>query len=89
MTLHQLASAGDSDGGTSPFFYVVLALFSAMALVQIVRPQLLWRLNRPFQKPFVRDYDAAEPNARGYALQRVIGVGALIMAGFILATTLT
>ncbi|WP_219819121.1 DUF6199 family natural product biosynthesis protein, partial [Streptomyces sp. SM9] len=52
-------------------YVVLLSLFVAMALVQVVRPQLLWRLNRPLQKPFVKDYDATEPTRAGYTMTRV------------------
>ncbi|MEU6060753.1 DUF6199 family natural product biosynthesis protein [Streptomyces sp. NPDC047097] len=73
MRSQLLADAG-GNGGTNPFLYVLLALFLVMGIVQVARPQLLWRLNRPLQKPFVKDYDATEPNARGYAMNRAVGV---------------
>ncbi|MEU6485753.1 DUF6199 family natural product biosynthesis protein [Streptomyces sp. NPDC046887] len=85
----QIPLAAGSEGGTSPFFYAFLALFFVMGVVQVVRPQLLWRLNRPLQKPFVKDYDATEPNARGYAIQRVVGVVFLIVVGFLFVNALT
>ncbi|MFE9704404.1 hypothetical protein EV562_105126 [Streptomyces sp. BK208] len=59
---------------------VILSLFIVMALVQVVRPQLLWKLNRPLQKPFVKDYDASEPSPAGYTMQRVVGGVVLVAA---------
>ncbi|WTD97195.1 DUF6199 family natural product biosynthesis protein [Streptomyces albidoflavus] len=67
---------------------VLLSLFVAMALVQVVRPQLLWRLNRPLQKPFVKDYDATEPTRAGYTMTRVVGVVVLIAVVTMLITSL-
>ncbi|WSU15879.1 DUF6199 family natural product biosynthesis protein [Streptomyces albidoflavus] len=67
---------------------MLLSLFVAMALVQVVRPQLLWRLNRPLQKPFVKDYDATEPTRAGYTMTRVVGVVVLIAAVTMLRTSL-
>ncbi|GHI46519.1 DUF6199 family natural product biosynthesis protein [Streptomyces albidoflavus] len=69
-------------------YVVLLSLFVAMALVQVVRPQLLWRLNRPLQKPFVKDYDATEPTRAGYTMTRVDGVVVLIAAVTMLITSL-
>ncbi|AWL33927.1 MULTISPECIES: DUF6199 family natural product biosynthesis protein [Streptomyces] len=69
-------------------YVVLLSLFVAMALVQVVRPQLLWRLNRPLQKPFVKDYDATEPTRAGYTMTRVVGVVVLIAAVTMLRTSL-
>ncbi|MCO6749119.1 hypothetical protein KQH21_13205 [Streptomyces sp. IpFD-1.1] len=69
-------------------YVVLLSLFVAMALVQFVRPQLLWRLNRPLQKPFVKDYDATEPTRAGYTMTRVVGVVVLIAAVTMLITSL-
>jgi hypothetical protein len=64
-----------------PFMSVVfLCLFIVMALVQVVRPQLLWKMNRPLQKPFVKDYDASEPSRAGYGMQRAVGGLVLIAA---------
>ncbi|CAM5254940.1 putative protein OS=Streptomyces tendae OX=1932 GN=F3L20_19020 PE=4 SV=1 [Streptomyces tendae] len=59
---------------------VILSLFIVMALVQVARPQLLWKLNRPLQKPFVKDYDASEPSSAGYTMQRVVGGVVLVAA---------
>ncbi|WP_320777010.1 DUF6199 family natural product biosynthesis protein [Streptomyces sp. CRN 30] len=51
-----------------------LCVFAVMGLIQVVRPQLLWQLNRPLQRPFVKDYDATEPSPAGYLMMRVTGV---------------
>ncbi|MGV9282962.1 DUF6199 family natural product biosynthesis protein [Streptomyces sp. NPDC003730] len=67
---------------------VILCLFIVMAMVQVVRPQLLWRLNRPLQKPFVKDYDASEPSPAGYTMQRVVGGVVLVAAITMLVVTL-
>ncbi|SDJ45782.1 hypothetical protein SAMN05421806_101492 [Streptomyces indicus] len=67
---------------------VFLCLFIAMGLCLVVRPQLLWKLNRPLQRPFVRDYDATEPTPAGYAIQRVVGVLFLGMAVWMLVQAL-
>ncbi|MFG3246896.1 DUF6199 family natural product biosynthesis protein [Streptomyces sp. NPDC048187] len=67
---------------------VILCLFIVMALVQVVKPQLLWRLNRPLQKPFVKDYDASEPSAAGYTMQRVVGGIVLVAATAMLVVAL-
>ncbi|MFF8670185.1 DUF6199 family natural product biosynthesis protein [Streptomyces sp. NPDC015242] len=53
---------------------VILCVLAVVGLVQVIRPDVLWRINRPLQKPFVKDYDATEPSAKGYALMRVTGV---------------
>ncbi|MFF9312570.1 DUF6199 family natural product biosynthesis protein [Streptomyces sp. NPDC014748] len=55
-------------------FVVLLCLMAAMGLVQVLRPRLLWKTNRPLQRPFVEDYDATEPTARGYPMTRLVGV---------------
>ncbi|MFD4753877.1 MULTISPECIES: DUF6199 family natural product biosynthesis protein [unclassified Streptomyces] len=55
----------------SPFFFVVLAIIFALSVTQLVSPRLFWRLNRPFQRPFVKDYDATEPSTKGYAVMRL------------------
>ncbi|MEU2563332.1 DUF6199 family natural product biosynthesis protein [Streptomyces longispororuber] len=68
---------------------VLLCLFIVMALVQVVRPQLLWKVNRPLQAPFVKDYDATEPTKAGYAMTRGIGVVVLVMAIGMLVVILT
>jgi hypothetical protein len=51
----------------------ILCVFLLIGLVQVVRPQLLWRANRPLQRPFVRDYDATEPTGKGYLVMRISG----------------
>ncbi|WP_399925193.1 DUF6199 family natural product biosynthesis protein [Streptomyces kanamyceticus] len=68
---------------------VFLCLFIVMATVQVVKPQLLWRANRPLQKPFVKDYDATEPNRAGYRIERVAGALVLVGAVVMLVIELT
>lgn len=87
MTSHQTHLLA-ADGGTSPFIFVIIGLMFVMALVQTLRPQLLWRANRPFQKPFVKDYDATEPSAKGYAVQRMSGVVVMVALVVILVMNL-
>lgn len=55
-----------------------------MGLVQVIRPQLLWKLNRNLQRGWGNDPDATEPTAKGYALQRVTGVLFLAVATWML-----
>ncbi|MFF3646510.1 DUF6199 family natural product biosynthesis protein [Streptomyces sp. NPDC002564] len=68
---------------------VLLCLFALMGLVQVIKPQLLWRMNRPLQRPFVRDYDATEPTKAGYTMTRVVGVVFLVAVAWMLITHLT
>ncbi|MEU7649256.1 DUF6199 family natural product biosynthesis protein [Streptomyces huasconensis] len=58
---------------------VFLCLFIAAGLVQVVKPQLLWKMNRPLQEPFVKDYKATEPSPAGYVMMRVVG-GLVLLA---------
>ncbi|WP_331728798.1 DUF6199 family natural product biosynthesis protein (plasmid) [Streptomyces sp. NBC_00028] len=67
---------------------VLLCVFIAIGLVQVFRPQLLWKANRPLQRPFVKDFDATEPTKAGYAMSRFIGVLFLAMATWMLITHL-
>lgn len=45
-----------------------------MSLVQVIRPQLLWKVNRNMQRGRVKDPDGTEPPGRGYVMARVTGV---------------
>ncbi|MGW2208271.1 DUF6199 family natural product biosynthesis protein [Streptomyces sp. NPDC001781] len=63
---------------------VLLCVFVVVGLIQVIRPQLLWRANRPLQRPFVKDYDATEPTRAGYAMARVVGGVFLIVAVWML-----
>ncbi|MEG8274869.1 DUF6199 family natural product biosynthesis protein [Streptomyces sp. AHA2] len=63
---------------------VILCVMAVMGLVQVVRPDLLWKVNRPLQKPFVKDYDATEPSAKGYLLMRVTGVAFLAVVAWMI-----
>ncbi|MEU1015694.1 DUF6199 family natural product biosynthesis protein [Streptomyces sp. NPDC005900] len=66
-----------------------LCVFIVMAAVQVVKPQLLWRVNRPLQKPFVKDYDATEPTRAGYLMERAVGAVVLVAAVVMLVAQLT
>ncbi|MFE9011146.1 DUF6199 family natural product biosynthesis protein [Streptomyces cyaneofuscatus] len=66
----------------------ILCLFVVMALIQVVRPQLLWKINRPLQKPFVKDYDATEPTDAGYMMSRAVGAVVLVASVTMLINTL-
>ncbi|MFK4066634.1 DUF6199 family natural product biosynthesis protein [Streptomyces sp. NPDC029674] len=59
---------------------IFLCLFIAVGLVQVIKPQLLWRINRPLQAPFVKDYNATVPSPAGYVMMRVVG-GLVLAAG--------
>ncbi|CAL9341274.1 hypothetical protein SUDANB2_00273 [Streptomyces sp. enrichment culture] len=77
----QAASGG---GGSSPALIPILCVFLVMGLVQVIRPQLLWRLNSRLQRGWVKNPAATEPTAKGYAMQRVVGVLFLAMAVWML-----
>ncbi|MCX4704349.1 DUF6199 family natural product biosynthesis protein [Streptomyces sp. NBC_01373] len=63
-----------------------LCVFTVLGLVQVFKPQLLWRANRPLQRPFVKDYDATEPTGTGYLMMRVTGVIFLTVVVWMLVT---
>lgn len=62
-----------------------LCAFAVIGVIQVLRPQLLWKMNRPLQRSFVKDYDATEPSAKGYLMMRVTGVVFLAAVGWMLA----
>ncbi|MFD6249913.1 DUF6199 family natural product biosynthesis protein, partial [Streptomyces roseolus] len=66
----------------------LLSLFLVMGLIQVIRPQLLWRVNARLQKGWVKSPDATEPTSKGYALQRVSGVVFLGVATWMLIQVL-
>ncbi|QEV18018.1 DUF6199 family natural product biosynthesis protein [Streptomyces alboniger] len=66
-----------------------LCVFIVVAAVQVVKPRLLWKANRPLQKPFVKDYEATEPNRSGYRIERAMGVLVLVGAVVMLVVELT
>ncbi|GGU67981.1 DUF6199 family natural product biosynthesis protein [Streptomyces lavendofoliae] len=68
-----MQAATDSDGG-SPVFALVLCIFLVMGVIQVVRPQLLWKANARLQRGWVKNPDATEPTSKGYAMNRVVGV---------------
>ncbi|MFF1449897.1 DUF6199 family natural product biosynthesis protein [Streptomyces sp. NPDC058274] len=51
----------------------MLSAFLLIGLVQVVRPQLLWRADRLLQRPFVRDDEAMETTGKGYPVMRMAG----------------
>lgn len=63
---------------------VMLCFVLVAGLVQVIRPQLFWKANRPLQRPFVRDYNATEPTAKGYLVGRLIGVVFLALTTWML-----
>ncbi|WP_161166674.1 DUF6199 family natural product biosynthesis protein [Streptomyces sp. SID5910] len=75
-----MKTAADSDGG-NPVFVLVLCFFLIMGVVQVVRPQLLWKANSRLQRGWVRNPEATEPTNKGYAMNRVVGV---IFLGFVI-----
>ncbi|MFK4804077.1 DUF6199 family natural product biosynthesis protein [Streptomyces sp. MPA0124] len=66
-------AAKDSDGG-SPVFILVLCFFLVLGVIQVVRPQLLWKANARLQRGWVKNPDATEPTSKGYAMSRTVGV---------------
>ncbi|MFD9595061.1 DUF6199 family natural product biosynthesis protein [Kitasatospora sp. NPDC059973] len=69
------------------FIMVACAVF-AMGLLQVLRPQLLWGMNRRLQRGWVKDPDAGEPTPRGYLMQRVVGIAFLAIAVWMLVSHL-
>jgi hypothetical protein len=65
-------------------FIVIACAVIAVGLLQLLRPQLLWGMNRHLQRGWVKDPDATEPTRRGYATQRVVGVAFIGVAVWIL-----
>ncbi|MFD7699204.1 DUF6199 family natural product biosynthesis protein [Streptomyces caelestis] len=76
--------ASSEDGGAGPVLILFLCLFLIMGLVQVVRPQLLWRMNSRLQRGWVKNPEATEPTGKGYAMQRVTGVIFLAVATWML-----
>ncbi|MEU9592329.1 DUF6199 family natural product biosynthesis protein [Streptomyces sp. NPDC048193] len=66
-------AASDSDGG-SPVFVLILCFFLIVGVVQVVRPQLLWKANSRLQRGWVKNPGATEPTGKGYAMNRAVGV---------------
>ena len=76
-------TAADS-GDSSPVLIAFLCLFLIMGLVQVIRPQLIWRLNSRMQRGWVKNPEGTEPTGKGYAMQRVTGVLFLAVATWML-----
>ncbi|CAL9641842.1 DUF6199 family natural product biosynthesis protein [Streptomyces sp. enrichment culture] len=73
-------AASNGDGG-SPVVVLLLCFFLIMGVVQVVRPQLLWKANSRLQQGWVRNPEATEPTGKGYAMNRMVGV---IFLGFVI-----
>ncbi len=84
MSHESMVQAASGDGGSSPALVPILCLFLVMGLVQVIRPQLLWRLNSRLQRGWVKNPEATEPTAKGYAMERVVGVLFLAVAVWML-----
>ncbi|RAJ31762.1 hypothetical protein K353_06113 [Kitasatospora sp. SolWspMP-SS2h] len=67
-------------------FIAVACVVIAIGLLQVLRPQLLWGVNRRLQRGWVKDPDATEPTRRGYLMQRAVGVVVLVGAIWILVS---
>ncbi|MEV8465106.1 DUF6199 family natural product biosynthesis protein [Streptomyces griseosporeus] len=76
--------ATSEGGGPNPALIAFLCLFLIMGLVQVIRPQLLWRVNSRMQRGWVKDPEGTEPTGKGYAMQRVTGVIFLAVATWML-----
>ncbi|MFF8868143.1 DUF6199 family natural product biosynthesis protein [Streptomyces sp. NPDC015139] len=72
------------SGESSPVLISFLCLFLIMGLVQVIRPQLIWRLNSRMQRGWVKDPEGTEPTGKGSAMQRVTGVLFLAVATWML-----
>ncbi|MGV2916191.1 DUF6199 family natural product biosynthesis protein [Streptomyces alfalfae] len=75
MTGHDavVQAATDRDGG-SPLSVLILCLLLVAGVVQVVRPQLLWKANARLQRGWVKNPEATEPTSKGYAMNRAVGV---------------
>lgn len=70
MNLAVTLQAASDNGGGNPAVILLLCLFLIMGAVQVVRPQLLWKLNSRLQRGWVKNPEATEPTGKGYAMQR-------------------
>ncbi|MFJ2744204.1 DUF6199 family natural product biosynthesis protein [Streptomyces sp. NPDC087440] len=89
QTALDVTLAAAKDGPPTAMTWVIMAFLLVMGLVQVIRPQLLWRMNRGLQRGYVKDVDATEPTRKGYALQRVVGVIFLGVLGWMFVSALT
>jgi hypothetical protein len=69
-----IVQVSSEDSDTSPVLVLFLCLFLIMGLIQVVRPQLFWRVNGRLRRGWVKGPDATESTSKGYAVQRVTGV---------------
>lgn len=84
MNLAVTLQAASDNGGGNPAVILLLCLFLIIGAVQVVRPQLLWKLNSRLQRGWVKNPEATEPTGKGYAMQRGTGVLFLAVATWIL-----
>jgi hypothetical protein len=84
MTKNSIVQIASGNNVGSPFVILFLCFFLAVGLLQVVRPQLLWKLNSRMQKGWVKDPAGTEPTRRGYASQRVVGVIFLVAGTWML-----
>ncbi|WP_234312965.1 DUF6199 family natural product biosynthesis protein [Streptomyces griseus] len=77
-----------ASGTSSALLIPILCLLLILGLIQVARPQLLWRANARLQKGWVKDPGATEPTAKGYAVHRITGVIFLAVATWILIRAL-
>ncbi|WP_234381476.1 DUF6199 family natural product biosynthesis protein [Streptomyces sp. NRRL S-1521] len=68
-----MQAATDRDDG-SPLSVLILCLLLVAGVVQVVRPQLLWKANARLQRGWVKNPEATEPTSKGYAMNRAVGV---------------
>jgi hypothetical protein len=62
--------------------YIFFAIYIAIALMNIISPQIMWRFNsRFYQNP-----QAMKPSKLGFTAQRIIGLTLLVFAVVLLAT---
>ncbi|MFF8867983.1 DUF6199 family natural product biosynthesis protein [Streptomyces sp. NPDC015139] len=79
-----IVRVASGSGSSSPAFIVFMCLFLLLGLVQVIRPQLLWRMNSRMQRGWVKNPEGTEPTGKGYAMQRVTGVVFLVFATWML-----
>ncbi|GGW55576.1 hypothetical protein GCM10010503_35820 [Streptomyces lucensis JCM 4490] len=76
--------ASSEGGDSSPALVLTLCLFLILGLVQVFRPQSLWRLNSRMQRGWVKNPEGTEPTRKGYAVGRVTGALFLAFATWML-----
>ncbi|MFF9155234.1 DUF6199 family natural product biosynthesis protein [Streptomyces sp. NPDC014846] len=84
MEHNAIERAASGGAHSSPVFIVFMCLFLIMGLIQVIRPQLLWRINSRMQRGWVKNPEGTEPTGKGYAMQRVTGVIFMVFATWML-----